>query len=100
MSEVDLESSSMRAGRGARAVLRGIGGWLEHGVDRRPVRAFAVLTVFYVGVVAALSSVKLLWLDELITLHIARLGSFGAIWNALAQGADPKPQITRVLVHY
>jgi len=100
MSEVDLESSSMRAGRGARAVLGGIGDWLTDGVDRRPVRAFAVLTVFYVCVVAVLSSVKLLWLDELITLHIARLGSFGAIWNALAQGADPNPPITHVLVHY
>jgi hypothetical protein len=59
-----------------------------------------VLTILYVGVVAALSSVKLLWLDELITLHIARLGNFGAIWNALAQGADPNPPITHVLVHY
>lgn len=41
---------------------------------------------------------KLLWLDELITLHIARLGSARAIWSALAQGADPNPPITHLLV--
>ena len=56
------------------------------------------LTAFYAVVVSILSSVKLLWLDELITLHIARLGSFSAIWNALVHGADPNPPLTHLLV--
>jgi hypothetical protein len=56
------------------------------------------LTLGYAAVVAVLSSVKLLWLDELITLHIARLGSVSAIWHALANGADPNPPLTHVLV--
>jgi 4-amino-4-deoxy-L-arabinose transferase-like glycosyltransferase len=49
-------------------------------------------------VVVVLSSVKLLWLDELITLHIARLGSLSAIWNALVHGADPNPPLSHLLV--
>jgi 4-amino-4-deoxy-L-arabinose transferase-like glycosyltransferase len=59
---------------------------------------FAALTLLYVAAVSGLSSLKLLWLDELITLHIARLGSFGAIWHALARGADPNPPMTHLLV--
>jgi 4-amino-4-deoxy-L-arabinose transferase-like glycosyltransferase len=51
-------------------------------------------------VVVAQSHFKLPWLDELITLHIARQGSAGAIWNALAQGADPNPPLTHLLVHF
>jgi len=67
-------------------------------IDRYPGRAFLLLSAFYGVVVFTLSSVKLLWLDELITLHIARLGSASAIWNALAHGADPNPPLTHLLV--
>lgn len=52
----------------------------------------------YLVVVAVLSHNKLLWLDELITLHIAKLGSAAAIWNALAQAADPNPPLTHLAV--
>ena len=41
---------------------------------------------------------KLLWLDELITLHIARLNSASAIWHALASGADPNPPLIHLAV--
>ena len=67
-------------------------------VDRAPVPAFAVLSVSYLLVVAVLSRNKLLWLDELITLHIAQLGSASAIWRALAQAADPNPPLTHLAV--
>ncbi|MGB6110400.1 MAG: glycosyltransferase family 39 protein, partial [Acidobacteriaceae bacterium] len=67
-------------------------------IDRNPGRAFLVLTAFYAAVVLTLSSVKLLWLDELITLHIAQLGSPSAIWQALSHGADPNPPLTHLLV--
>ena len=66
---------------------------------RRPVRAFCALTLLYVFACGCLSHLKLLWLDELITLHIARLSSMGAIWAALVAGADPNPPITHILVH-
>jgi 4-amino-4-deoxy-L-arabinose transferase-like glycosyltransferase len=71
---------------------------LAAGIDARPVRAFLLLTIFYVAVVFGLSSLKLLWLDELITLHIAQLGSVSAIWQALGRGADPNPPLTHLLV--
>ena len=67
-------------------------------IDAHPFRAFLLLTIFYVGVTASLSSLKLLWLDELITLHIARLGSPSAIWHALAEGADPNPPLVHLAV--
>ena len=100
MSDLGLEWSPEKAARGARAVLANTASRLEAWIDHSPARAFAVLSVGYIAVVVALSSVKLLWLDELITVHIAQLGSAGAIWNALGQGADPNPPVTHLLVHY
>ena len=100
MSDLGLEWSPARAARDTRAALANAALRLEAWIDRSPARAFAVLSVIYLGVVAWQSSLKLLWLDELITLHIARLGSVAAIWHALAQGADPNPPITHLLVHY
>ncbi len=58
-----------------------------------------MLSIVYFGVVLALSSMKLLWLDELITLHVAQLPTSMAIWNALALGVDPNPPVTHLLVH-
>lgn len=69
-------------------------------IDRHPFRAFAVLTISYFVVVFSLSSLKLLWLDELITLHIARLSGPVAIWQALWHGVDPNPPLSHLLVHY
>ena len=67
-------------------------------IDQHPALAFFALTVAYVAIVFIVSSMKLLWLDELITLHIARLGSLSAIWHALAHGADPNPPLSHLLV--
>lgn len=67
-------------------------------IDRHPIWAFFTLTCAYAGIVTTLSTIKLLWLDELITLHIARLGSVSAIWHALARGADPNPPLSHLLV--
>jgi hypothetical protein len=81
------------------ARLRRIGARLESRIDQSPTRAFLWLTILYLVAVFTLSSLKLLWLDELITLHIARLSNISAIWQALVQGADPNPPITHILVH-
>ena len=74
----------------------GIIAWL----DAHPIRAFAVLTALYFVVVFTQSSFKLMWLDELITFHLARLNSLHSLWHALAMGADPNPPITYILVHW
>lgn len=73
---------------------------LEQRIDAAPGWWFIGLSVLYFFVVFCLSSMKLLWLDELITLHIAKSGGLAAIWHALAKGADPNPPITYILVHY
>jgi hypothetical protein len=67
-------------------------------IETHPWTAFGCLTLLYAAIVCSLSSVKLLWLDELITLHIARQDSAKAIWSALTQGADPNPPLTHLLV--
>lgn len=72
--------------------------WTANFIERSPVKAFALLSAFYLVVVAVLSQNKLLWLDELITLHIAQSGSPSAIWRALAQAADPNPPLTHLAV--
>ncbi|MFP5236097.1 MAG: ArnT family glycosyltransferase [Acidobacteriota bacterium] len=73
---------------------------LEQRIDVAPGWWFAWLSVLYFLVVFCLSSMKLLWLDELITLHIAKTGGLASIWQALSSGADPNPPITYILVHY
>ncbi|MDE1176794.1 MAG: glycosyltransferase family 39 protein [Edaphobacter sp.] len=57
-----------------------------------------MLSLAYLAIVTTLSHYKLLWLDELITFHIAQLGSVTAIWNALAHAADPNPPLTHFAV--
>lgn len=72
---------------------------LERWIDARPATTFVLLSAFYVAAAYGLSRTKLLWLDELITLHIASLPNVHAIWGALARGADPNPPLTHILVH-
>ncbi len=67
-------------------------------IDLHPFQSFALLSLFYFATTAVLSSLKLLWLDELITVNMARLGSFRAIWQALSAGADPNPPFTHFAV--
>lgn len=83
-----------------RGVLSRFGSRVEAWIERRPVHSFALFSALYFVIVFSLSSMKLLWLDELITLHIARLGSLAAIWHALGQGVDPNPPVTYILVHF
>jgi hypothetical protein len=98
MSNVDsVETADSRVAT-FRSVLRCVWMDAEESIDRSPGRAFLVLSIAYFVVVLILSSFKLLWLDELITLHIAKLGSASAIWHALARGADPNPPVTHLLV--
>ncbi|HEY8996622.1 MAG TPA: glycosyltransferase family 39 protein, partial [Edaphobacter sp.] len=71
---------------------------ITHWIEQHSLQTFALLSVAYATVVVMLSHYKLLWLDELITMHIAQLGSGQAIWNALAQAADPNPPLTHLAV--
>ena len=101
-SSTVLEQSPNEARHTKALVSHGLRGltWLLDKINRFPRTALLVLTLFYSVAVASLSSMKLLWLDEFITLHIARLSTVHAIWRALSTGADPNPPMTHVLVHY
>ena len=74
----------------------GILAWL----DANPAKAFAAVTVLYFIVFFVQSSLKLMWLDEFITFHLARLNSLHDVWHALSVGADPNPPLTYILVHW
>jgi hypothetical protein len=98
MSNVDSVETAHSRVATFRAALRCVWMDAEESIDRSPGRAFLVLSIAYFVVVLILSSFKLLWLDELITLHIAKLGSASAVWHALSRGADPNPPVTHLLV--
>jgi hypothetical protein len=59
---------------------------------------FAGLIAFYLAIAVAQSSLKLLWVDELITLFVARQPGPSGIWRALAAGTDPNPPLIHLLV--
>lgn len=98
---IELNGVDAKPGAAARmgAALRRSALAVDNKIQRRPWFCFALFSALYFVIVFTLSSLKLLWLDELITLHISRLGSLGAIWHALAHGVDPNPPLTYLLVH-
>ena len=67
-------------------------------LQRHPRRTLAFLLALYVAMVTPIAAIKLFWFDELVTLHIANLGSPRAIWHALALGTDPNPPFTHLAV--
>jgi hypothetical protein len=67
-------------------------------VNSHPTAVFVAISAIYFGITFALSSIKLLWLDEFITFYISKLGNVRSIWHALSQGADPNPPLNYFLV--
>jgi dolichyl-phosphate-mannose-protein mannosyltransferase len=70
---------------------------IEAFLNERPGATLLSISAVYFLLTLSLASIKLLWLDELITFHIAKLGSMTAIWKALSAGADPNPPLTHIL---
>jgi uncharacterized membrane protein len=67
-------------------------------VNANPVGMLVILSAIYFAVTFTQASIRLFWFDEFITFYIAKLNSASAIWNALAQGVDPNPPLTHLLV--
>ncbi len=67
-------------------------------VNRNPGWVLGALVALYLAIACGQAATKLLWGDELITLAIARQGSFAAIWHALALGTDPNPPLMHWMV--
>jgi hypothetical protein len=89
----EIVSIVPRVSRGKKVLLQ-ISLW----IDTHPERALGLLAAFYFLMVFSLSAFKLLWLDEFITLNLARLGSASALWAALGRGADPNPPLIHLAV--
>jgi hypothetical protein len=60
--------------------------------------AATILAGFYFVTSAYISSHRLFWFDEIISVNIARLPRWAEIWAALARGADTQPPIYYLLV--
>src|SRR5208337_189596 len=58
----------------------------------------AVLAAFYLGTSIYIASHRLLWFDELLSLHLARLPDWTTIPTALARGADTMPPAYHIVV--
>lgn len=71
-----------------------LGAW----VDGHGRTTFGILVAFYLALVLAQATLKLVWADELITFYISRQSGLTGIWNALKAGADPNPPLMHVLV--
>jgi 4-amino-4-deoxy-L-arabinose transferase-like glycosyltransferase len=50
-----------------------------------------ILAAFYFATSLYIASHRLFWIDELFTVHIARLPHWATIWQALAHGVDSQP---------
>ena len=60
--------------------------------------AAAVLATFYLATCLYISSQRLLWFDEVFTVHIARLPDWATILAALSHGADSLPPLYYMVV--
>jgi Dolichyl-phosphate-mannose-protein mannosyltransferase len=67
-------------------------------VERWSFVAATLLTTFYLATSLYISSHRLLWVDEILTVLNTRLLSWTTIWKAAAQGADGLPPIYFMLV--
>ncbi len=60
--------------------------------------AAGLLVVFYFATSIAIAAQRVMWFDELFTLHIAQLPHWTTIWKALANGVDALPPMYYMLV--
>ena len=60
--------------------------------------ALATIVVFEFIVLVPLARARLLWYDELLTLHISHLQPFAQVWRALQAGVDGMPVGYYILV--
>lgn len=74
-----------------------IGDRLVRWINERPKGVALGFTTLFIAVALAQAANKVFWFDELITVHIARLGSVSGVWEALSRGTDPNPPLSHLL---
>lgn len=79
-----MDSSSNVASPGAIAVSKA-----ATSVETRSLIAAAVIAAFYLITSLYIATHRLLWYDEIFTVHVAWLPHFRTMWTAVAHTADP-----------
>jgi hypothetical protein len=67
--------------------------------ERRKLWCLGSVSVLYGVSTFVLASRKLMWNDELFTLHISRLPDLSQLWSALMTGADQSPPLFYLITH-
>src|SRR5579864_1780161 len=67
-------------------------------INKHPGFTALGISVLYFAVTLALSSIKVIWPDEFITLYISKLGNVHSILHTLSREADPNPPLKDLLV--
>jgi hypothetical protein len=62
-------------------------------VQRHPFALLLAFSLAYFTLTPLLAGRKLLWYDELYTVHVARLPATADVWAALGSGMDPNPPL-------
>ena len=70
---------------------------LEKTIDQHPGWTVIIASLFYFLTTVAVSYVKLMWFDELITLYVLRFNSFGQLWATLKTGVDLNPPLFHLI---
>lgn len=63
-------------------------------LDKHPVIVTLALLAIYVAVTLPHALAKPFWHDEIVTILVSRLPSFGAMWAAALDGADLSPPLS------
>jgi hypothetical protein len=66
----------------------------------RIVVVFLLISALYFADTLLRASLKTFWYDELVTVYLCKLPSFGATWSAVLHGADLNPPLFYLLTRW
>jgi hypothetical protein len=66
----------------------------------RIVIVFLLISALYFADTLLRASLKTFWYDELVTVYLCKLPSFGATWSAVLHGADLNPPLFYLLTRW
>ena len=61
---------------------------------------FLLISALYFADTLLRASLKTFWYDELVTVYLCKLPSFGATWSAVLHGADLNPPLLYLLTRW
>jgi len=67
---------------------------------RTPIFWLAAVSLFYFVCAGLRAIYRPMWYDELVTWHISRLPTIGAMWAAICSGVDQEMPLTHLMVRF